>query len=213
MRKTWLLLLALTTAVAVPAVAGTAGQGRAASPEGSMHGMGGGMMEMMHGGMGNGGHHGMMGHGDASDRPLVSLILQNRQELQLTPEQVQKLETLRLDFQKASIKRSADLQVAELELEQVRKKEPVNLAKVEAQVRRTETLRAEQRLSRIKAIEEGKALLSPEQRQKLDTLGQSRARHGMTGCPMMMGGWEGKDEGAGDILGPPRANAGWPARS
>ena len=157
--------------------------------------MGGGMMEMMHGGMGSGGHHGMMGHGGSADRPLVSIILQHKDELGLTPQQVQKLENLRLDFQKTAIKRSADLQVAELELEELRKKEPLDLTKVEAQVKRIETLRAEQRLNRIKVIEEGKTLLTPEQRQKLETLGQTAGGHstGMTGCPMMggMGGMMG----------------------
>ena len=159
--------------------------------EGRHHGMmGGGMMEMMHRGIGRGGHHGMMGHGDAAERPLISLMLENREELKLTPEQVQRLETLRSDFRKGSIKRSADLRVAELELEELRKKEPVDLAKVEAQVKRIETLRTEQRLSRIKAIEEGKALLTPEQRKRIETLGQRVGgghTTGMMGCPMMGG--------------------------
>lgn len=143
--------------------------------------MTGGMMEMMHG---------MMGHGDAAERPLISLMLQHREALDLSPEQVQKLETLRSDFRKGAIKRSADLQVAELELEELQRKEPVDLAKVEAQLKRVEALRTEKRLSRIKTIEEGKALLSPEQRKKLDTLGQRVSgghATGMTGCPMMGG--------------------------
>jgi Spy/CpxP family protein refolding chaperone len=151
--------------------------------------MGGEMMQMMHGGMVPGGRHGMMGHGGTAGRPLISLMLQNKGELQLTSEQVQKLEALRVGFQKGAIKRSADLQLAELELEEL-KKEPVDLAKVEAQVKRIEALRAEQRLSRIRAIEEGKALLTPEQRQKLNTLGQragSGHSTGMTGCPTMTG--------------------------
>ena len=165
--------------------------------------MGGGMMEMIHGGMGRGGHHGIMGHGDAAERPLISLMLQNKEELKLTPEQVQKLETVRLAFRKGAIKRSADLQVAELELGELRKREPVDLAKVEAQVKRIETLRGDQRLSRIKAIEEGKVLLTPEQRKKLDALGQRGGPDhatGMMGCPMMMGGMGGMmgPSGAGE---------------
>ncbi|MGH7478921.1 MAG: Spy/CpxP family protein refolding chaperone [Candidatus Methylomirabilales bacterium] len=141
--------------------------------------------------MGGGGHQSMMGHGDVAERAPISFLLESKEALNLTAEQVQKLEAVRSDFRKAGIRRSADLQIAEVELEELQRKEPLDLAKVEAQVKRIETLRAEQRLSRIKAIETGKALLTPEQRQKLDTLGQSRAgRHttGMTGCPMMMGG-------------------------
>lgn len=186
---TWLALVLLIGAASSASAhqGGTAAEGR----QGDMM-MGDGMMGMMHRGMGNGGHHGMMmGHADAAERPLISIMLQNRGELGLTPEQIQKLETLRLDFRRAAIKRSADLQVAELELAELRKKQPVDLAKVEAQVKRIETLRAEQRLSRIKAIEAGKVLLTPEQQKKLDTLGQRAGgghATGMTGCPMMMGG-------------------------
>jgi len=177
----WLILL-LLIGVAGFAFAHREGTVSDGQQDGMM--MGGGMMEMMRG------HHGMMEHGGLAEQPLISLMLQNKGELQLTSEQVQKLEALRVSFQKGAIRRSADLQVTELELEELRKREPVDLAKVEAQVKRIETLRAEQRLSRIKVIEEGKALLTPEQRQKLDTLGQTAGGHstGMTGCPMMMGG-------------------------
>jgi Spy/CpxP family protein refolding chaperone len=184
----WLVLL-LLTGVGGFAFAHQEGTVSDGQQDGMM--MGGEMMEMMHGGMVPGGHHGMMGHGGTAERPLISLMLQNKGELQLTSEQVQKLEALRVGFQKGAIKRSADLQLAELELEELRKKEPVDLAKVEAQVKRIEALRAEQRLSRIRAIEEGKALLTPEQRQKLNTLGQRAGggySTGMTGCPTMMGG-------------------------
>lgn len=126
--------------------------------------------------MGRGGHHGMMGRGDAAERPLISLMLKNREELQLTPEQIQRLEALRSDFRKGAVKRSTDLQAAETELKELLSTDPVDMAKVESQVKRIEALRGEQRLSRIKTIEEGKALLIPEQRKKLDVLGQKRGR-------------------------------------
>jgi Spy/CpxP family protein refolding chaperone len=118
----------------------------------------------------------MMGRGDGGERPLISLMLRNREELQLTPEQIQKLEALRSDFRKDAVKRSADLQVAELELKELLITDPVDMAKVESQVKRIEALRGEQRLTRIKTIEEGKALLIPEQREKLKTLAQKRGR-------------------------------------
>jgi Spy/CpxP family protein refolding chaperone len=103
-------------------------------------------------------------------------MLRNREELQLTPEQIQKLEALRSGFRKGAVKRSADLQVAELELKELLRTDPVDMAKVESQVKRIEALRGEQRLTRIKTIEEGKALLVPEQREKLNTLAQKRGR-------------------------------------
>lgn len=188
MRNVVVMLLAFTLGVVSPALADQVEKGSPTFPGASMPGpgmMGPGMMG------------GMMGHGFASERPLISLMLQNKEALKLAPEQVQKLETLRLNFRKVTIKRSADLQVAELELAELRRKDPVDLAKVEAQVKRIETLRAEQRLSRIKAIEEGKALLTPEQRRKLETLAQTGGGGQptrMMGGPMM--------RGMGGMMGP-----------
>ncbi len=155
----WITLLFLMA----PWSSAFAHEGGTAEPEGPRDRM-----------MGRGGHHGMMGRGDAVDRPLISLMLKNREELQLTPEQIQRLEALRSDFRKGAVKRSADLQAAELELKELLRGDAVDMAKVESQVKRIEALRGELRLARIKTIEEGKALLIPEQRKRLDVLGQKR---------------------------------------
>lgn len=106
----------------------------------------------------------------SSERPLISLMLRHREELQLSDEQVKALEALRSDFQKEAVRRSAEIRVAELELQELLREDPVDLGKVEAKVRQIEALRAEHRLSRIKTIERGKALLTPEQRRKLESL-------------------------------------------
>lgn len=104
------------------------------------------------------------------ERPLISFMLRHREELQLSDEQVKALEALRSDFQKEAVRRSAEIRVAELELQELLREDPVDLGKVEAKVRQIEALRAEHRLSRIKTIERGKALLTPEQRRKLESL-------------------------------------------
>jgi Spy/CpxP family protein refolding chaperone len=169
----WLAVLFLMAA-GRPVFAQQVGTAPADEPPDRM--MGGRMTDMRSGGVGRGGHHGMTGRGDRAERPLISLMLRNREELQLTPEQIQRLEVLRSDFQKLAVKRSADIQAAELELKELLSADPVDMAKVESQVKRIEALRGEQRLSRIKTIEEGKALLVPEQRKKLDTLAQKRGR-------------------------------------
>lgn len=183
--RTWMALL-LLIGVAGVASAHQGGTGGGAHQDGMT--MGGGMMGMMHGGMGR--HHGMMGHHGLGERPLISLTLRHKEELKLTPEQVRHLETLRRDFRKAAIRRGAELKVAEVELEELRRQESVDLAKVEAQLRRIEALRVEQRLHRIKTIEAGKAVLTSEQRKQLDALGaRPKGGHaaGMMGCPMMGG--------------------------
>lgn len=139
-------------------------------PEGAMRGM----MEMMPG------MHGPRGRPSPAERPLISLALQHKEQLGLSAEQVQRLEALRADFQKEAIRRSADLRVAELELGELLRQDPVELGQVETVLKRLEGLRTELRLARLKTIEQGKAVLTPEQRQKLDALTRqgAGARHG-----------------------------------
>jgi Spy/CpxP family protein refolding chaperone len=92
------------------------------------------------------------------------------------PAQVEGLERLRLDFQRQAIKQVADRRVAELDLATLLRPDPtdptkaVDLSRVEASVHEIERLRADLEISRIRTIEQGKALLTPEQRTKLTAL-------------------------------------------
>ncbi|MBI2878424.1 MAG: Spy/CpxP family protein refolding chaperone [Candidatus Rokubacteria bacterium] len=108
--------------------------------------------------------------GSPEERPLISFMLHRRDELKLTPEQVQALEGLRADFQREAIRREADLRVAELDLRALLQVEPADLARVEAKVREIAQLQADLRVARIRVIEQGKAQLTPEQRTTLKTL-------------------------------------------
>jgi Spy/CpxP family protein refolding chaperone len=101
------------------------------------------------------------------ERPLISIALAHRAELGLSPGQVEALERLRADFQREAIRREADLRVAEMDVAALRRAEPVDLAQVEARVREAERLRADLRVARIRTIEQGRAQLTPEQREKL----------------------------------------------
>lgn len=101
------------------------------------------------------------------ERPLISIALAHRAELGLSPRQVEELERLRADFQREAIRREADLRVAELDVAALRRAEPVDLAQVEAKVREAERLRTDLRVARIRTIEQGKAQLTAEQRDKL----------------------------------------------
>jgi hypothetical protein len=104
------------------------------------------------------------------ERPLITLMLRHREELGLSPEQAQGLERLRAGFQREAIRREADLRLAEMDLATLLDTEPADLAQVEAKLREIERERAELRLARIRTIEQGKALLTSEQRGKLRTL-------------------------------------------
>jgi Spy/CpxP family protein refolding chaperone len=104
------------------------------------------------------------------ERPLISIMLDHRQELGLTAAQTQQLERIRTDFQRDAIKLDADQRVAQMDLATLLRADPVDMPKVEAKVREIERLRADLRLGRIRAVEQGKALLTAEQRTKLRAL-------------------------------------------
>ncbi len=98
---------------------------------------------------------------------MISLLLRNREKIGLSEEQVKKLEQLRSDFEKETIRNEADIRIAEIDLNNLLQAPNADMGKIEAKVRDIERLRADLRIARIRAIEKGKALLSPDQRKKL----------------------------------------------
>jgi Spy/CpxP family protein refolding chaperone len=103
-------------------------------------------------------------------QPVISLLLRNREKIGLSEEQVKKLEQLRSDFEKETIRNEADIRVAEIDLNNFLQAPSPDLAKVEAKIRDIERLRADLRIARIRAIQKGKTLLSADQRKKLEEL-------------------------------------------
>lgn len=101
------------------------------------------------------------------ERPVISYMLSHREELKLTPEQAKKLEGLRSDFERDARKNQDDLRAAEKGLDDLTRPDSVDLRQAEAKVREIERLRADQRIARIRAVEQGKSILSQEQRDRL----------------------------------------------
>lgn len=134
------------------------------APEGQM--MGPGMTER---------GHGMMGFPQASaDRPLITFMIEHKQDLSLSAEQVRSLEVIRSDFQQEAAQRITELEAAEKELDVLLRQVPVDLSRVEATLRKIEGLKVALRLGRIKAIDQGRALLSPDQENRLQALLEQR---------------------------------------
>jgi Spy/CpxP family protein refolding chaperone len=118
-------------------------------------------MEMMEG-VGMGGHMGMMEPG-----PMLRMLTT---ELSLSEGQEKQLKDIMYQAAKTSIKQRADVRVAELELQQLLDADPVEMGKVEAKLKDIEGLRTALRLNLIKAHEQAKGVLSPEQRQKFERI-------------------------------------------
>ncbi|MGH7319984.1 MAG: Spy/CpxP family protein refolding chaperone [Candidatus Rokuibacteriota bacterium] len=113
---------------------------------------------------------GLPGAHPVAERPLISFMLDHRADLGLTPEQATRLEALRADFARELIRREADIRIAEMDLAALLEAEPLDLGQVEAKIREAAQLRADLRIARLRTIEQGKAVLTAEQRARLQTL-------------------------------------------
>lgn len=108
--------------------------------------------------------------GAREDRPVISQMLNNKELLGLSADQVRRLEQLRDNFQRQTIRNEADLRILELDISALLDSEPVDMAKLESKMREEEKLRTDLRIARIRAIEQGRALLNGEQKKKLTEL-------------------------------------------
>ncbi|PWB79799.1 MAG: hypothetical protein C3F08_05860 [Candidatus Methylomirabilota bacterium] len=95
----------------------------------------------------------------------ISLMLQSKEQLGLSAEQIHALKARRDGFQRDAIARHAQIALAVLDLQALREQEPTDLPRVEAQVRRIALLRADRHIAHIKLILDSKAILAPEQRE------------------------------------------------
>jgi Spy/CpxP family protein refolding chaperone len=166
-------------------------------PQGEQPGsMGGGMMGgMMSSGMMERGMHErrggrMMSH----EGPLLTMMLEHGQELGLNPEQEKKLRDLRTEFSKESVRRSAEIRVAQIELDSLLEQEQWDLAKIEPKVKQIAALQGDLRVVRLKTLAAGRAVLTPQQLEKLKQLGhrmRSMGGPGGMGHGMMEPGMRG----------------------
>jgi Spy/CpxP family protein refolding chaperone len=117
----------------------------------------------------------LSGREAAESRPVISEMLSRRDELGLSQDQVKRLEQLRDNFQRQTIRNNADARIVELDIAALLTSPSVDLTKVEAKVREAEKLRADLRIARIKTLEQAKGVLTAEQRKKFYETAESRA--------------------------------------
>lgn len=189
MKRVLLFLLALSLAAGVAVHADAAMHGKHGGK-----GMGKGMDRGMMGCCMEGGHHMM--------KKLMSLGLDDRQK--------ESVRAIHLKMRKEEIRAEADIEVAEIELKEILMKDTVDLKAAEAKLKQIETLKTGLRFGQIKAHEEVKAVLTPEQRKKFNTMmmemGPGGMRHGHDGmgmgrgmrhgCGMMGGMGQSGDDGS-----------------
>jgi Spy/CpxP family protein refolding chaperone len=183
--KKALFILVLGSALLIAGSADVFAQGCGGMGGGMMGGgmMGGGMMGGMgHGGMGGGMRGGMMD----DDHPMWKHVM----ALGLDDKQKDAIIEIKHRVMKDTIRKKADKQIANIELRDLLRKDTVDMKAVEAALKKIETLKTEIRLSHIKAKEEIKSKLTPDQRKKLKEMMEMR-HGGMMGGGMMGGGMMG----------------------
>ncbi|NIM99864.1 MAG: hypothetical protein GTO24_17850 [candidate division Zixibacteria bacterium] len=88
-------------------------------------------------------------------------------ELELTDEQVEELKSIKMNFMRGSIEAEASLKIAQLELKSVMHDEKASVKDIEAKLKSVAKIRTDMKLSCIKSCRNAKALLTPEQLDKL----------------------------------------------
>jgi Spy/CpxP family protein refolding chaperone len=116
------------------------------------------------------GAHRMFGGGE----PLISLALKHQGELKLTADQVANLEKTRSHYQDQTAPLHQQLKTVETEIANLIQETPANLVQVKLKTQESEKLRSELRYLRLEALENGKSILTAQQRDQLKSLLASR---------------------------------------
>ena len=112
---------------------------------------------------------GQMGHHRMWMMKADRRIWKALSDLGLDENQKKAIKDIRTLARKDAIRKAADIKIARIELREILDKDPVDMGAVEAKLKQMESLRTDLHMSRIKAMEEIKATLTPEQRQKFKT--------------------------------------------
>ncbi len=87
--------------------------------------------------------------------------------LNLDDQQKTSIGEIKSRMMKEMIKKTADMRIVQIELKDLLSQDAVDMKAVEAKVKQLEMMRTDMHLSHIKAMEDIKTKLTPEQRRKL----------------------------------------------
>lgn len=108
------------------------------------------------------------GHGPhQSASKFIEHILRFKEGMGITEEQATKLQKIKTDFKKTKIKMKADMQLANLDLHELLRKDQEDLSAVESKLKNLFEMRANLYLASVKAEREAKDVLTDEQRSRM----------------------------------------------
>lgn len=119
---------------------------------------------------------------DRSDH-FLSHLLAYQHDLGLTEEQAGKLRAIHQALKKDQIKGEADMRLIQVDLFPLLHDDKADLTGIEAKFKQMESLRTAAHVTAVKATRDVQAVLTPEQREKIQTLlMQERQRSGQRGA-------------------------------
>jgi len=136
-------------------------------------------------GMGTGGMKGPGGGGHPGMMFSPSFL---KDELKLSDDQIDKFKKVRNDYERESIRRGADIKIAEMDLWDLFDKKDFTADQIEKKVREVEAKKTDLRVFRFKQLSTVKSILTPEQFEKFRALGAMMFGGGRYGMGGMKGG-------------------------
>jgi Spy/CpxP family protein refolding chaperone len=109
-----------------------------------------------------------------AEAQLISIALKHQCELGLTPDQVATLEKIRTNYQDQGMPLQQQLRSTESEITALLQVTPANLIQTKIKIEQAEQLRSQLRYLRVEALENGKSVLTAQQRDQLKNLVSSR---------------------------------------
>jgi|GEM_PF-6514126 len=99
-------------------------------------------------------------------KELMGLYLNRREELALTPQQVEQIKTIRDDFRHQVASQEAELRLAYAELSDLLQEDRTNLVASDVKIRQIAQKGEEIGMKYVRAVSETKKLLTPDQLEK-----------------------------------------------
>ena len=113
-------------------------------------------------------------HPGFAGAPLISIALKHKSELNLAAEQVTNLEKIKTHYESQVTPLQTQLSAIEKEIAALMQQSPANLIQVKTKIQEGEKYRSELRYLRMEALENGRAVLTAQQRDQLKSLVRSR---------------------------------------
>lgn len=128
---------------------------------------------------------GRMHGGLVGGAPLITIALDHKSDLNLSPEQIANLEKIRSHYQSQATPAHQQLMSVEKEIASLTRQTPANLVQIKERIQQAEKERSELRYLRIEALENGRSVLTAQQQDQLKTIIRSlhRGSHGPQGQP------------------------------